>query len=243
VDTAQLQPEQFVTERLQISQSAIADFCQRWKIAELALFGSVLRDDFRDDSDVDVLVTFASEQGWNFFDIMRLQTELEGMFGRLVDVTQKQGLQNPFSRVEILRTHRVIYPPEKADQIVIQLANKSMQDHVRNGAALLDMVEAMHEIQTFIRETTYEQYLANLLLKRALERDLEILGEAANRLTAGFQAEYPEVDWRNVVGLRNVIIHQYDRVDDAEVWRIATEVLPELLTQIEELLPPLPNES
>jgi uncharacterized protein len=95
--------------RLGTSFETIAEFCQRWKITEFALFGSVLRDDFHPDSDIDVLVTFAPNDGWSLFDLMNLQRELESMVGRRVDLLEKRGLQNPFRRAEILRTHQVIY--------------------------------------------------------------------------------------------------------------------------------------
>jgi uncharacterized protein with HEPN domain/predicted nucleotidyltransferase len=243
MDTAPLQAEQFVTERLQISQSAIAAFCQRWKIAELALFGSVLRDDFRGDSDIDVLFSMMTGAHLTLYNRTTAQKELEGLLGRTVDLAQKEHLTNPFSRQEILKTHRILYPIPVDNFIEIVAADPMTQDSVRNNAALLDMVEAIKRINRFIAGATYSDYLENELLRSGVERQLEILGEAANRLTAGFQAAHPDVDWRNAVGLRNVIIHQYDRINDSEVWRIATEVLPELLTQIEGLLPPLPDQS
>jgi hypothetical protein len=96
-------------ERLKVSPSQIAAFCQRWKIIEFALFGSVLRDDFRPDSDIDVLVTLAPDHGWNLFDWVDMQQELEAMFKRKVDLVDKQGLKNPYRRAEILKTHQVMY--------------------------------------------------------------------------------------------------------------------------------------
>lgn len=83
--------------------------CSRWKIRELALFGSVLRSDFGPDSDIDCLVTFAPEARWSLFDLVGLQDELESLFGRPVDLVEKNALRNPFRRREILRTHRVLY--------------------------------------------------------------------------------------------------------------------------------------
>ncbi|HIK11366.1 MAG TPA: nucleotidyltransferase family protein [Oscillatoriaceae cyanobacterium M33_DOE_052] len=95
--------------KLEVSSDAIVAFCQKWKITEFALFGSILRDDFRPDSDVDVLVTFAPDEKWSLFDIVRMKEELETIFGREVDLVQKLGLKNPFRRYEILRTKEVIY--------------------------------------------------------------------------------------------------------------------------------------
>ena len=95
--------------KIQISEEAIASFCQRWKITEFALFGSILRDDFRQDSDVDVLVSFAPDAKWSLWDIIAIKEELETLFGREVDLVEKVALKNPFRRYEILSTKQVIY--------------------------------------------------------------------------------------------------------------------------------------
>jgi hypothetical protein len=98
-----------ISSKIDISPEAIASFCQRWKITEFALFGSILRDDFRPDSDVDVLVSFATDAKWSLFDIIHMKQELEILFGREVDFIQKDCLRNPFRRYEILSTKQVIY--------------------------------------------------------------------------------------------------------------------------------------
>ena len=66
---------------LTFSEGTLAKFCQRWKIVELALFGSLLRDDFRPDSDVDVLVKFAPDARWTLLDFVTMQDELSLLFG------------------------------------------------------------------------------------------------------------------------------------------------------------------
>jgi uncharacterized protein len=92
-----------------IDPDQIADFCRRWKITELALFGSVLREDFRPDSDVDVLVTFEPGAPWTLWDLSRMRIELEAIFGREVDLVEKKALRNPFRRQAILANQRVVY--------------------------------------------------------------------------------------------------------------------------------------
>jgi uncharacterized protein len=87
---------------------AIGKFCQRWKIREFSVFGSVLRDDFTPDSDVDVLVSFYPGTFWGF-ESVDMKDELEAMFGRRVDLLTKEGLQNPSRREQILSTRRVLY--------------------------------------------------------------------------------------------------------------------------------------
>jgi hypothetical protein len=94
---------------LEISPERLADICRKWKVTELALFGSVLRADFRPDSDVDVLVSFAPDSRWSLFDIARMQEDLEKLFGRPVDIVVRAGLRNPFRRQAILRSAKVVY--------------------------------------------------------------------------------------------------------------------------------------
>jgi predicted nucleotidyltransferase len=94
---------------LVIDRDRIADFCRRWSITELALFGSILRADFRADSDVDVLVTFAPDAPWTMWDLSRMRAELESTFGREVDLVEKKALRNPYRRQAILADHHVLY--------------------------------------------------------------------------------------------------------------------------------------
>ncbi len=91
------------------SAAAVRDFCRRWKIVELAVFGSMARGDFNDDSDVDLLVTFASGHGWTLYDLVDMNDELTAIFGRKVDLVVKSGLRNPFRRRAILREAEIIY--------------------------------------------------------------------------------------------------------------------------------------
>jgi predicted nucleotidyltransferase len=92
-----------------VPKRKIAAFCRRWKVVEMGLFGSALRDDFNASSDVDVLVTFASDAQVSLFDLAQMQFELGRLFGRPVDVLEKDALRNPFRKREILKTARVIY--------------------------------------------------------------------------------------------------------------------------------------
>jgi uncharacterized protein len=92
-----------------IDREEVAAFCRKWQIKEFSLFGSVLRDDFRPDSDVDVLVEFSPDHPWSLFEILDLEEELAAMFNRKIDLVMKGGLRNPFRREEILRTRQVVY--------------------------------------------------------------------------------------------------------------------------------------
>lgn len=90
----------------------IEEFCRRWKIAELSLFGSALREDFRPDSDLDLLVRFAAEAEWSLFDHARMERELSELLGREVDLVSRSAVEespNWIRRNEILRTATTLY--------------------------------------------------------------------------------------------------------------------------------------
>ena len=95
--------------RIPIPQKKISEFCQHWKIVEFSLFGSILREDFHPDSDVDVLVTFSPEAEVSLFDLVKMQIELNAIFERNVDLVEKASLRNPYRRREILQSAEKIY--------------------------------------------------------------------------------------------------------------------------------------
>jgi predicted nucleotidyltransferase len=98
-----------VQARIPIPRERIAAFCRRWKIAEFALFGSVVHGDFGPESDVDVLVSFAPDATWSLLDLADMAEELKRLFGREVDLVEKEALRNPFRRHAILTTREVVY--------------------------------------------------------------------------------------------------------------------------------------
>ncbi len=100
------------TIQVDLPMDKIAEFCRRWQITEFALFGSVLRDDFRPDSDVDVLVTFASEAKWSLLDVVGMREELMVLFGRPVDFMDRPSIEQSYNyirRNSILNSARAIY--------------------------------------------------------------------------------------------------------------------------------------
>ncbi|HEY9073229.1 MAG TPA: nucleotidyltransferase family protein [Desulfobaccales bacterium] len=98
-----------IKSRIEVPLDQIEGFCRKWKIKEFALFGSVLREDFRPDSDIDVLVSFQPGGGIDFDNRMEMQDELAEIFGREVDLVEKEAVRNPFRRHNILTTIEVVH--------------------------------------------------------------------------------------------------------------------------------------
>jgi predicted nucleotidyltransferase len=100
------------TVKISPKREAIAAFCQRWQITELAFFGSVLRDDFRPESDVDALVTFVPGVEWGLFDHIAMEEDLSALLGRKVDLVSRRAIErssNWIRRKAILETAEPVY--------------------------------------------------------------------------------------------------------------------------------------
>jgi len=104
-----LRGDRTMNAHVQLDRDALAEFCRKWRIRELSIFGSALRDDFGPESDLDFLVSFEPDAGWDLFDMFDMKEELEKRFGRQVDFVEKEALRNPWRRYEILRTCEVVY--------------------------------------------------------------------------------------------------------------------------------------
>ncbi len=119
-----------------------------------------------------------------------------------------------------------------------------MRPEERDPAYLWDMIEAARAIVAFTEDLTLEEFLSRGkdrdMARLAVERELEILGEAARRVGSRFRDEHPDIPWKEIVGLRNVISHDYDKVNYAEIYRIARQRIPELIALLEPFIPPPP---
>jgi predicted nucleotidyltransferase len=98
--------------KIEVPQDRIADFCRRWKIVELALFGSVLTDGFGPHSDVGILVRCAEDATWSLFDLVTMQEGLKQLFGQEVDLVERQAVENSenyIRRRHILSSVETVY--------------------------------------------------------------------------------------------------------------------------------------
>lgn len=110
----------------------------------------------------------------------------------------------------------------------------------RNTAYLWDLVQTSREILAFVEGKTFKDYAQDRMLQMATERGLQILGDAARRLSEDFRASHPDIPWSGIIGQRNVVVHDYADLDNVRIWRVLDQDLPKLLQQIERLLPETP---
>lgn len=101
-----------LNERIGVSEDIIVEFCKRWGVCELAFFGSILRDDFGPDSDIDILIKFGTDRTPGLLGLVRMQRELTEMLGRNVDIVTRNAIEysrNPIRRRAVLDSAQVYY--------------------------------------------------------------------------------------------------------------------------------------
>ncbi len=113
-----------------------------------------------------------------------------------------------------------------------------MRREDRNAAYLWDMVQAARDASAVTAGLTEEQLRRYRVRMLALERSMELIGEAARRVSGSFREKHPQIPWREIVGLRNILAHEYGRVDHARLYATAIKELPGLIEALETLLPP-----
>ena len=107
-----------------------------------------------------------------------------------------------------------------------------------DAAFLRDMLDACERIARFVSDKSIDDYRQDDYLRSAVERQVEIIGEAARRVSAAFQASHPEIPWRPITAQRHILAHEYGEVEHGLIWRVATVHVPALARQLHHLLPP-----
>ncbi len=113
-----------------------------------------------------------------------------------------------------------------------------MQPENRDAAYLWDMLDAAREVSGMIAGASLSDFVQNVVLLRATERSIEIIGEAAGRVSQSFRDVHPDIPWHQIIGQRHILAHEYGRIDNEMLFRTATEDIPQLIGQVETLLPP-----
>ncbi len=111
----------------------------------------------------------------------------------------------------------------------------------RDIAYLWDMREAAKLVTSFLQDISYVSFCKDELRKSAVERQLEIFGEAARRISNEFQNHHPEIPWRNIIGLRNILAHEYGDIKIDRIWLIATSNLLDIIEKLDILISPYEN--
>lgn len=111
-----------------------------------------------------------------------------------------------------------------------------MKSKLGDKARVQHILKAIEEIELFLKDADYDKFEHSSLIQSAVIRQLEVLGEAANHISSGVKAAHPAVAWPQIIGLRNLLIHQYFGVIPHLIWQIVTTDIPVLKQQMTQIL-------
>ncbi|MCS6802288.1 MAG: DUF86 domain-containing protein [Dehalococcoidia bacterium] len=220
---------------LAVAPDAIAAVCRRYGIMRLSLFGSALREDFRPESDLDLLADFAPDAGLARF---AAAEALSALFGRPVDLVDRQGLA-PRLRAGILASERLLYErhPDGSETMlpvaIEELAPPMAKDE---RAYLEDMLAAAEELRAIVAGLDRAEFSSNRVVQLAVLHLIQTIGEAASKVSRETREAHPDIPWAAMIGMRNRIVHAYDRLDDDLVWQVAREQMPPLIASLRRLV-------
>jgi hypothetical protein len=204
--------------------SAHRDEFRKLGITRLALFGSVLRDQERSDSDVDVLIDVDCRRQFSLFDQVGWEAYFADLLGQPVDVVRRDRLK-PFVRDTILAEAVEIYP--KAGTLPDSARNQPISPRSPRQR-LEDMREAIAASERFVAGRSIADVQADRMLQLALERTIEIISDASRHLSEEIKGRHPSIPWPKVRDIGNMLRHGYEVVDPSVIWMIVTEDLAPL---------------
>jgi uncharacterized protein with HEPN domain len=116
-----------------------------------------------------------------------------------------------------------------------------MRPDTSDMSYLWDMLDAAKAIRQFIAGKTFEDYTSDRMLRGAVERHIEIIGEAARNVSADFRDKHPDIPWSKIIAQRHVLAHEYGEIKHERIWAVATVHLAELVDKVRPLLPETPQ--
>lgn len=235
VKTRQRLPPATLEEIMALLRARLPELRQRYQLRSLGVFGSWVRGEQRRGSDLDVLVEFEAAT-WSLLDFLALQEHLSRLLEARVDLVEKRGLK-PYIGRRIL--DEVIYVSED------ELPPSSLPDRKGDGALrqereirdyLHDILENAGNVEEFCRGIDLDGLFSDRQRAYAVLHAMQIIGEAARHIPGPIRQSHPEVPWRRIVVLRNVVVHEYFAVILPNVWSIIQGHLPALRQAVETIL-------
>ncbi len=211
---------------------AIRAYCNQRPIRRLSLFGSALREDFSPESDIDLLVEYAPEADMDGLDIRQQQMDLSEMIGRPVDLGTPQTL-SPYIRQEVIESAELLYD---VDGVYPGRSKPMPKKPDKDRLRLLHMRDAAEKARRIASGHTCADLEKNDMLQLALVKAVETIGEAARHVSAETRALAPDIDWGDIVGMRNNLVHAYWKVDYDVLWDVITDRLPPLIIELNRLI-------
>ncbi len=212
-------------EALRLLREHMPVLVKRFGVSDLALFGSTARDEATADSDVDILVgSVSGPTSWGRHEV---ESYLEDLFGRPVDLVEKRLLRQEY---------RPWVEAESVDPLNPRPPMSEPVQPKRWDVYVQDMLTYCDELDLFTVGLEYEHYLADARTLRATSFNLEHIGEAAVKVPKQVRDAHPEIEWGKMIGLRNLIVHAYYKIEYDKLWEIIQNDIPELAKRLAPLL-------
>ena len=111
-----------------------------------------------------------------------------------------------------------------------------MRDEIGDKQRLIHILEAISEIESYIKSSSFDDFISNSMMRFASIKQIEIIGEASNFITDITKNKFSDIEWQKIIGLRHVLVHEYFGVDMTIIWQIIEKDIPELKLEIEHLI-------
>ena len=220
------------TVEFRLPLEAIRAYCRQRPIKRLLLFGSALREDFTQESDIDLLVEYAPEADLDAYEIFRQQEDFSEIIGRPVDLGEPHSLK-PYIRQEVIESAELIYDVNGIEPGRSKpMPKKPDRDRLR----LLDMRDAAEDAISIAGGYSRAEIEKIRMQQLALVKAVEIIGEAANHVSEETKALAPDIDWGDIVGMRNNLVHAYWKINYDALWDVITYQLPPLISELHRLI-------
>ncbi|HEY3295870.1 MAG TPA: nucleotidyltransferase domain-containing protein [bacterium] len=199
----------------------LSAFLAKWKITSYEFFGSVIREDFRPDSDVDILVTYAPDSHRTLSDLMQMDEELAAIFGRKVDIVERKAVE------------------ESPNYIRRKLILEGDKRFTKDDARLLDILFYARDIRRFAEGATVESFESeDSPSPDAIAFCMSQISRRAATLTDATRSREPRIDWTKLAGLHERMQDEHFNLDKPFAWVFSTTDVPNLIHLIEPLVPP-----
>ncbi len=202
---------------------------ERYGVKELGVFGSYLRGEQRQDSDLDLLVDF--EKDISLWDVMELEEYLSERLGVRVDLIMKSSLRfRPHTAEKILKSYVPVVENWKDIIRQKEMPKRDYREYIK------DILQECEFVRKYTQGIEYEDFLESDLLRHAVVRALEVIGEAVKNLPSELLEKYPQIEWKRVKGMRDRLAHAYFGVDYELLWKVVKEELPSLCKVVRDML-------
>lgn len=202
-----------------IPEETIRAFCKKWNIHSFSFYGSIMRDDFRPDSDIDVMIEFSPDDRTSLPDMSTMQEELEALFSRKVDLVERRSIEqseNYIRRKGILSGK----PPV-----------------LRQMSYLLDMLISARNLRKITGNSSPEMYDRDEMLFHAISYHCRWLAVSAQRVDAPTRRKYPDIPWDRLLKMYDSFEADFCRPDRELIKEIVWEVVPRIIPVLVAIIP------